>query len=307
MKCVFGIDIGGTNIKFGKFVDGELIDFYEAHTELSDDPVSSIINIIKDNINSHLVEDELVGMGVAVPGPVKDGVILGAENINFGEVDFKKCLEEVYPNIDISILNDANSATLGEWYYGSGSKKPNMVMITLGTGLGGGIIINNELYLGSNGSAGELGHIKVFPFRGRPCSCGLSGCLEQYASATGIRRTAYGFRKGKRTLLNKYGRVSVRDIFDAASQNDKVAIEVIDKTAYYLAIGLSTIAVTLNPDIIIIGGGLSKGGDLLLEPTIKYFKELSFGTVKDTEIKLASLYNKAGCFGAYYYVTKMEK
>ena len=307
MKCIFGLDIGGTNIKFAKFIDDELVDFYEAHTEVSEDAVSSIVSLIKNNIDSHLNGDELLGIGVAIPGPVKDGVVLGAENIGFGEVPLKEILEDVFPNVKIAILNDANSATLGEWYYGGGNKEPNMVMVTLGTGLGAGIIINNELYLGSNGSAGEVGHIKIFPFRGRPCSCGLSGCLEQYASATGIRRTAYGFRKGKHTLLNKHGRVSVRDVFDAAEQDDRVALAVLDKTAYYLAIGLSDIAATLNPDVILIGGGVSKGGKFLLEPVRKYFKEMAFSTVKDTRIELASLFNKAGCFGAYYQVKAMMK
>ncbi|MBO4667136.1 MAG: ROK family protein [Bacilli bacterium] len=308
MNCVFGLDVGGTNIKFGKFIDGTLSSFFEVHTELGDDPVSSILNIIKTNINSHLEEGEsLSKIGVALPGPVMDGVLLGAENIKLGTIDFKKIMEESFPGVEIRVLNDANSATLGEWYYGSGNKKPNMVMVTLGTGLGAGIIINGKLYTGANGSAGEVGHIKVVSGHARPCTCGLFGCLEQYASATGIRKTAYIFRKGKDTILNKHGRISVRDIFDAAEQNDKVALDVIDKTSYYLAVGLSDIAVTINPDMIVLGGGVSRGGKILLDSVIKHFNNLAFPTIRDSKIVLASLFNQAGCYGAYYYVNSLEK
>ena len=296
MKCIFGIDVGGTSIKFGKFINGELVLSFDARTIIDpNDAVNSIINIITKAIDVNIgKDDELIGIGIAVPGPVNNGVVLGAENIYWGEVEIEKILREHYPNCEIVAINDANAATLGEWYYGSGNKKSNLVMVTLGTGIGGGIIINNKLYVGSLGAAGEIGHIRIFPFKGRPCSCGLSGCLEQYASATGIRRTAYGLRKGKDTVLNEKGRIGVRDIVDGAVAGDEVAISVIDKTAYYLAIGLAIIANTLNPDLILIGGGVSKSGDILLNPVKKYFKEMAFYSIKDTEIALATLYNKAG-------------
>ena len=307
MDCYFGIDIGGTNIKFGKFINGELTNFFEVHTWSKEDcdPVDGVISIIKESVLNNLEEDDnLIGLGIAVPGPVDNGVVLGAENLKWGEVKLKELLNAVFKDIKIEILNDANSATLGEWYYGSGEKSQNLVFVTLGTGVGGGIILNNELYLGDNGSAGEIGHIRIMPFNGRPCSCGLSGCLEQYASATGIKKTAYGLRKRKDTILNNKGRIGVRDIFEAAESGDKVANDVINKTAYYLAIGLADIAATINPKTIIIGGGVSKGGDTLLKPLKECFKKLAYSTVKDTEIKLASLFNKAGCYGAYYYVSK---
>ena len=261
MNSIFGVDIGGTNIKFGKFVDGDLQDFFEVHTNPQEDnPIEPILNIIEEQINSHLDGDDLVGIGVAVPGPVCNGVVLGAENLYWlTQVRLKELLEDRFNGVKIAILNDANAATLGEWYFGNGNKCDNMVFLTLGTGIGSGIIIDKKLYLGANGSAGEVGHIKIVPFKGRPCSCGLYGCLEQYASATGIRKTAYGLRRNKKTLLNEHGRIGVRDIFDAAYQNDKVALDVINKTAYYLAIGLCDIACTINPEIILLGGGVSKG------------------------------------------------
>ena len=304
MKCVFTLDIGGSTIKAGKFdLDGVLVDYFETRTNVDkDDPVNSLINYLKEIIDNVKSSDEIEYLGIAVPGPVRDGVVLGCENINWGRVELQKILEEIYPNIKIAILNDANAATLGEWYFGSGEKVNNLIMVTVGTGIGGGIVIDKKLYVGSNGSAGEIGHIRIFPFKGRPCTCGLSGCLEQYASATGIRRTAYGLRRGKNTLLNRYGRISIRDISQACLENDKVALQVMDKTAYYLAIGLSTLATTFNPDIIIIGGGVSKAGSVFLDPIIKHFNELAFYTVKDTKIVLATLLNKAGIYGAYYYV-----
>lgn len=305
MNAVFGIDIGGTNIKFGKFNNDELIEFFEVHTNPNPvDPVDSIINTLKEQIELHLNGDKLIAIGVAVPGPVNDGVVLGAENLFWGEVHLKDILDLAFPNIKIVVLNDSNSATLGEWYYGNGKMANNMVLVTIGTGIGSGIIINKKLYVGSNGSAGEIGHLKVFPFKGRPCTCGLFGCLEQYASASGIRKTAYGLRKGKKTMINQRGRIGIRDIFDAAMYGDEIAKEVIDKTAYYLAIGLADIACTLNPDIILIGGGVSKGGNVLLDAVRKYFNQLAFPSLKDTQIVLASLYNQAGIYGAYYAVGK---
>lgn len=308
MKCVFTLDVGGTTIKCGKFsLEGDLVDYFETRTNVDDnDPVGSLLNQIKEIINNIKANDELEYLGLAVPGPVKDGIVLGCENIKWGQVELKKILENEYPNIKIAVLNDANAATLGEWYYGSGEKVNNLIMVTIGTGIGGGIIVNKELYTGSNGSAGEIGHIRIFPFKGRPCSCGLTGCLEQYASATGIRRTAYGLRRGKHTLLNRYGRISIRDITQACIEQDKIALQVMDKTAYYLAIGLSILAATFNPDVIVIGGGVSKAGSVLLDPTLKHFKELAFYTIKDTKIVLASLYNKAGIYGAYYYALNGE-
>ena len=303
MECIIALDVGGTMIKGSKFIDGNLASFFEERTLIdNDNKASSLLFLIKKIIDDNILDDKLVGLGIAIPGIVQNGIIYGAENLGIDNLNFEKLLKEIYPDIPIVLCNDANSAVIGEKYYGSGVGYHNIVMVTLGTGIGGGIIIDDKLYTGSTGASGEFGHIRIFPFKGRPCSCGSYGCLEQYASATGIRRTAYGLRRGEKTTLNDHGRISVREIFDAAMNNDKIAVEVIDKTAYYLAIGLSIIANTINPDIIIIGGGVSKGGDTLLIPLRKYFKELTFSTAKSTKIELATLYNKAGCYGMYHEV-----
>ena len=309
MKCIFGVDIGGTNIKFGKFIDEKLITSFQQKTHSDpnnpvDSIVDQIVNTIIDNLDE---EDELIGVGVGVPGPVLDGVVKGAQNIYWEEVFLKDNLKNVfernnYFNLKIEILNDANAATLGEWFYGKGDKTPNMVLVTLGTGIGGGIIINSKLLEGHTGSAGEVGHIKIFPFEGRPCSCGLTGCLEQYASATGITKTAYGMIKNGDTVLKDKRHLNCKDVFDAALDGDKIANDIVQKSAYYLAIGLANIANTLNPNKIILGGGVSKAGDILLTNVKKYFKEFAFYSITNTEIELATLFNEAGIYGCLYAV-----
>lgn len=312
MKCIFGIDIGGTNIKFGKFVDGKLVKNFQVKTNSNpNNPIYPIVEQIVDIIIKNLDEnDKLEGVGIGVPGPVVNGVVKGAQNIYWEEVDFQKYLEEEFDKKNISdfklvILNDANAATLGEWSFGKGSKVPNMVFVTLGTGVGGGIIVNGKLLEGVTGSAGEIGHIKLFPFDGRQCSCGLKGCLEQYASATGITKTAYGMIKNGETILKDKKHLNAKEIFDAAKAGDAIALEIVDKTAYYLAIGLASVANTLNPSKIILGGGVSKAGEILLDSVNKYFKELAFYSITETEIELATLFNDAGIYGCYSAVKEL--
>lgn len=308
MKCIFGVDVGGTNIKFGKFVDETLVESFQQKTHSNpNDPINSIVDQIVNTVLSNLNKDELIGIGVGVPGPVIDGVVKGAQNIYWEEVELQKALEDAfyekgYKDLKIVTLNDANAATLGEWYYGKGKKTPNMVFVTLGTGIGGGIIINSKLLEGFTGSAGEIGHIKIFPFEGRPCSCGLSGCLEQYASATGIAKTGYGMIKNGDTVLKNKKYLNCKDIFDAAYAGDKIANDIVDKSAYYLAIGLANVANTLNPNKIILGGGVSKAGSILLDNVKKYFNDLAFYSITNTEIELATLLNDAGIYGCMYAV-----
>lgn len=308
MRCIFGVDIGGTNIKFGKFLGEELKESFQVKTNSNEkDPINPIVKQIVETIVNNLNNDELYGVGIGVPGPVINGVVKGAQNIYWGEVHLKELLLNEFGkynifNIKIAILNDANAATLGEWSYGKGHKTPNMVLATLGTGIGGGIIINGKLLEGVTGSAGEIGHIKIFPYDGRPCTCGLKGCLEQYASATGIAKTGYGMIQNGDTILKNKKYLNAKEIFDAAKKGDEIALQIVDKSAYYLAIGLANIANTLNPNKILLGGGVSKAGDMLLERVRKYFKELAFYSIRETEIELATLFNEAGIYGCFYSV-----
>ena len=311
MKCIFAIDVGGTNIKFGKFVDDVLVESFQHKTHSNpDDPINSIVYQIVNTIVDNLGDMELAGVGIGVPGPVVDGVVKGAQNIYWEEVYLEDSLKEAFKekgfeDLKIKLLNDANAATLGEWYYGKGEQTPNMVFVTLGTGIGSGIIINGKLFEGYTGSAGEVGHIKIFPFDGRPCSCGLSGCLEQYASATGITKTAYGMIKNGDTVLKNKKHLNCKEIFDAAYAGDKIANDIVVKSAYYLAIGLANIANTLNPNKIILGGGVSKAGDILLDNVKKYFNDFAFYSITNTEIELASLQNEAGIYGCFYAVKEL--
>lgn len=297
MDVIFGIDVGGTNIKFGKFYSNSVEKFMVA-TMISDDE-NVIIEQICDEISNHLNGDNLIGIGIGIPGPVVNGVVLGAQNIKWKKVSLKEKILKRFPDIKVEILNDANSATIGEWYFGSGDKLNSAVFITLGTGVGGGIIINGKLVEGSTGSCGEVGHIKIFPSQGRECTCGLNGCLEQYTSATGIVKTAKELSINRKTVLNEHKDYSCKDIFNYAMEEDEVALEVVDRTAYYLGIGLANIANTINPDIIMIGGGVSKAGDFLIDKVRKYFKELAFYSVRETKIVLATLSNDAGIYGCY--------
>lgn len=311
MNCVFVFDVGGTNIKGGKFVQdskgeyNKTLDYY-FKTIISDD-YHDIINQLIDEIDNNIGEDTLYGIGVGVPGPVVNGIVNKAQNINWDVVNLEEELKKKYPKTIIEILNDANAATLGEWYYGSDERVDNMIFVTLGTGIGGGIIVNGKLLEGATGSAGEIGHIKIFPFNGRECSCGLSGCVEQYASGPGMVKTAHGMMHNGQTILSTKKRINARGIFEGAEEGDQICLDIVDKTSFYLAIALADLANSLNPNRIVIGGGLSKNGDLLLERIKKHFKELAFYSVADTEITLATLYNSAGIMGCLYQVLHSKK
>ncbi len=297
MNVMYGIDVGGTTIKIGKFSDNTLIDKISIPTKQNPNPYI-VINDIINAINENLGNDNLEGIGIAIPGPVKNGIVLGAHNILWKEVELEKILKETFPNIKVKVLNDANAACLGEWYFGSGQKRPNLVFITLGTGVGGGIVIDGKLLEGKNGSTGELGHMVIYPYEGRKCTCGLEGCLETYASATGITFTGNMMKKSKLTTLNNYKELTSEIIFNEAKKSDKVAKEVVDYTSYHLAVGIASICNILNPDIVVLGGGVSEAGEYFLEKVKKYFKERAFYSIKDTDIVLASLHNDAGIYGA---------
>lgn len=299
MKCIFGVDLGGTNIKIGKFIDDKLIKKYSIDTDTSCDGK----NIIKDiclSIKENLENDELVGIGIGVPGPAKSGKVYGAQNLGWKEVNVKEEINIYFPKTLVEVLNDANAALFGEYYCGSAKGYPNVVMLTLGTGLGGGIIIDGKIYEGSNGSSGEVGHISLVE-DGRSCTCGLKGCLEQYVSAVGILKTAYEMRVNKDTLLNKED-LTCKDVFDFAKNGDKVALDVVSDMSEKLARGAASICNTLNPDLLLLGGGVSKAGEFLLNRVKEKFKKYAFYSIKDTKIDLASLGNDAGIFGSFYAI-----
>lgn len=300
MKCIIGVDIGGTKIKIGKFLEEELVELVELPTNTTDQG-KYILEEVYYEIDKLIGEDNLVGIGIGVPGPVVDGVVLGAHNLGWGKIDIRQKFLQRYHNIKCTVMNDANAATLGEMAYGGGKNYRDFVFITLGTGIGGGIVINRELIEGSTGSCGEVGHIRVGFHNHRKCNCGLYDCVEQYASATGIVKTAKEFIIGRRTRLHEVELTS-KTIFDIAKEGDYIANEIVNDMIEKLATALSQIANTINPEAFVIGGGVSKAGDFLLNKLEKRFNELAFFSVRGVKFELARLGNKAGMYGNFYRV-----
>lgn len=298
MDFIAGIDIGGTEIKVGKFSDGKLLSTKLLKTDISNYG-SNIMNDIFIAIDELSEQDTLIGIGIGVPGPVTNGFVLGAQNIGWEKVDLTTKVTSRYPHVKVAILNDANAATFGELAYGSAKGYHSVVMLTLGTGVGGGIVMNDQLLEGASGSAGEVGHIRVKEDNPRHCTCGLFGCLEQYASATGVVKTAYELRKEKDTRLNKHN-LTCKEVFDFAQAGDEISQMVVEQMTDYLASGCATIANIINPEVIILGGGVSKAGEYLRAKVASKFQKLCFYAVKDTKFILATLGNDAGIYGAMH-------
>lgn len=302
MSCIFGIDIGGTEIKIGKFHQDELLFKTSIKTDVSDGGkriLADIFNKIEELSQGETIE----GIGVGVPGPVVKGVVNCAKNLGWGEVAAEAIIKERYPEAKVRVLNDANVAAIGEMAAGSARKYRNFVFVTLGTGIGSGIVIDGEILEGSSGAGGEIGHIQVANGMKRKCNCGKYDCFERYASATGIVLTASELMAGKETRLHEVELTS-KNIFDLAKEGDEVALAVVEKTVDTLAVTLANIAAVFNPEAFIIGGGVSKAGNFLLNKISSKFREVCFYAVIGTEFALASLGNDAGIYGAAYVARK---
>ncbi len=310
MKKLIGIDLGGTSVKFAILTEeGVILHKWSIDTDIQNEGKNIISNIIQ-SIYAHLDKynislSDILGIGMGSPGSVdhKEGTVIGAYNLNWRTLQPVKKEIELKTGISFYIDNDANVAALGERWKGAGKGKENVVFITLGTGVGGGIISEGNLIHGV-GSAGEIGHINVNP-TGYECTCGNVGCLETVASATGISRLACDLSKtyigdSKLKLLIADGQeVTAKTIFDQAKAGDPLALIVVDKFNFYLGLACSHIGNILNPDSIIIGGGVSAAGKMLIDGVETYFKEFAFPQIKkSTELKLAELGNDAGVIGA---------
>ena len=240
-----------------------------------------------------------MGAGVGVPGPVtNDGWVQGCVNLGWPVFNVAKSLESIL-EVPVKVANDANIAALGEMFKGGGKGYKNMVMVTLGTGVGGGIIIDGNIIAGSTGAGGEIGHIRVNDQEKDSCNCGGKGCLEQYASATGIVKIAREIlnNNNDESKLRQLEIITAKDIFDLAKEDDKVALEIVDKFSYILGSALANIACISNPEVFVIGGGVSKAGDILLDNVKKYYKEKGFYGITEVEFKVATLGNDAGIYG----------
>lgn len=305
MKYCFGVDIGGTTVKMGLFqFDGTLVEKWEIVTRKENMGAAVLPDIsvsISEKMNTHQIDkEEVLGIGVGVPAPVsEEGVVNGSANIGWGYKEVKHELEEL-TGIKVKVGNDANVAALGEMWKGGGQGYKNMVMITLGTGVGGGIIVAGNVVVGANGAGGEVGHICVNKNETEQCGCGRLGCLEQYASATGVVRVAKKRLAADDTpsTLREVNELTAKDVFDAVKADDKVAKEIAEIFGDYLGRALADIAVLVDPSIFVIGGGVSKAGTVLLDYITKPYLETALFANKNVKFELAQLGNDAGIYGA---------
>ena len=303
-KYVFGVDVGGTTVKLGLFdVEGTVLDKWEIPTvtvEGGKHILPDITNSILAKIAEKGIEkEEVAGCGIGVPGPVdSEGVVRKAVNLGWGIVQVEEDLSKML-GMPVKAGNDANVAALGEMWKGGGQGYKSIVMVTLGTGVGGGIIINGKIVTGSTGAAGEIGHIHVQEGEKEVCGCGNKGCLEQYASATGIVRLANRkLASSKKESVLRSGEISAKTVFDAVKAGDELAIEIAEQFGKYLGDALSGIAGVVNPEAIVIGGGVSKAGNVVIDYTEKYYQENVFHGSRGTKFTLATLGNDAGIYGS---------
>ena len=303
-KYCFGIDVGGTTVKMGLFTtEGELLDKWEIPTR-KEDGGAYILNDVAASVEAKLAEkniekDDVAGAGIGVPGPTLDtGYVSICVNLGWKDKNPANELSELL-SIPVKAGNDANVAALGEMWKGGGEGYLDVVLLTLGTGVGGGIIINGEIAPSHRGVGGELGHITVNPDEEATCNCGNHGCLEQYASATGISRLARKKmeHETRATILTKED-LSAKAVFDAVKEGDEVAIEVATEMGNYLGHAMADMAAVLDPAVFVIGGGVSKAGEVLLSFIEKPFMEKAFFANKNVKFKLATLGNDAGICGA---------
>ena len=310
-KCI-GVDVGGTSVKLGIFdVDGVLLKKWEIPTRkeeqgkyVLDDIAASIRETLKDE---NISMEDVVGVGIDVPGPVKkNGYVEVCVNLGWRDIYPAKELSARLDGIPAECGNDANAAALGEMWKGGGKGHKNVIMVTLGTGVGGGIIVDGKCLVGAHGAGGEIGHLCVNYQETETCGCGKKGCLEQYASATGITRLANMrlAKDEKPSTLRNVAEMSAKEVFDAVKAGDEVAIEIATEFGKYLGHALANLAAACDPAVIVIGGGVSKAGEVLLDYIKGPFKEMAFFADKDTEFALAELANDAGICGAAKLVLK---
>lgn len=309
MKYCFGIDIGGTFIKLGLFtVEGELVEKWQIKTR-REDASSHILPDIAEAISAKMKEkgiskEDVVGVGFGTPGPVtEDGVAVCPANLDWENKPVAKELSEL-TGFPCHGGNDVNVAGLGELWRGGAKGYKNAVVVPIGTGLGAAIICNGKIITGARGAAGEVGHIHVDDEIKQPCGCGAMGCVEQFSSATGLVRMAKKAiaESDKDTSLRSLSEITAKDVIDAAKEGDEVADKIFDKFCDYLGYSLAATAAVIDPEIFIIGGGVSKAGQVLVDRVQGYFKQYAWPGIRNIEFALAILGNDAGIYGAAYTI-----
>ncbi len=312
---IFGIDLGGTTVKCGLFTEnGDLLEKWEIPT----DTTNKGANIPKDIANTILEKmqeksipaEEVLGVGMGIPGPVfSKGIVAGCANLGWGRMNIAEVMTDL-TGLNFIPGNDANVAALGEMWKGGGRGYDNVVMITLGTGVGGGIIVDGKIIPGAFGCGGEIGHIVVNNAETAVCGCGGHGHLEQYASATGVVRLANLELESSNEVssLREIEKITAKDVFDAAKAGDALALKVVDRYGWYLAMALGHVASTVDPEIFVIGGGMAKAGQIIIDAVEKYYGKNLLGSLRERKFALAELGNDAGIFGsAKLVLTSLEK
>ena len=304
-KRCFGVDIGGTTVKMGLFtVDGKVTDKWEIPTRKEENGkyiLEDIAKSVKERMQRDtLTLEDIAGLGIGVPGPVKeDGTVLKCANLGWGVFNVADTVRELTGIENVKVGNDANVAALGEMWQGGGKGYNNLVMVTLGTGVGGGVILGGKILTGSNGAGGEIGHIRVTYEEKDVCGCGKTGCLEQYASATGVVRLAKKAleKKEKKTTLVADD-LSAKTVFDAAKAGDELAMDIVEKFGFYLGMALAHISQVIDPEVFVIGGGVARAGQIIIDEVSKNYEENVMFALKNKAFKMAELGNDAGIYGS---------
>lgn len=304
MKYAVGVDLGGTTVKMGIFTEeAELVTKWEINTRKEENGkyiLGDIAASVKETLEKNGISKENVkGIGMGVPGAIQpDGSVHSCVNLGWKQVMVKDEMEAL-TGLPVYPANDANIAALGEMWQGGGKGCKNAVMVTLGTGVGGGIIVDGKIVVGTSGFGGEIGHMKMNLEETEVCGCGKKGCLEQYTSATGVARMAGRMLKESKedSVLRNTDIVTAKDVFDAAKAGDKMGLQIVEEVSRILALALSYISCVCDPEVFIIGGGVSKAGTILTDTVQKYYVDDVFGDLKKTGFVLATLGNDAGIYG----------
>lgn len=309
-KYCFGVDVGGTTVKMGLFnTDGDLLEKWEIPTVTADDGKAILPDIarsIQKMMDEREMErEEVVGVGIGAPGPIdSEGTVYGAVNLGWGTFSIKKELQRLL-NMPVEAGNDANVAALGEMWQGGARGYTDVVMVTLGTGVGGGIIVEGKILPGATGAGGEIGHMHVNDEEAIACNCGNHGCLEQYVSATGVVRLANEkLAESDRDSVLRGIEVTAKDVWDAAKKGDPMAMEIAEDFGWYLGKALANVACVVNPEVFVIGGGVSKAGNVLIDYIQKNYQKYAFTGCRGALFTLARLGNDAGIYGAAKMVLK---
>lgn len=309
MRYGFGVDIGGTTVKLAFFEEnGTLLDKWEIPTVTADggkqilpDVAASIHTYVTNN---HLDRQSIIGVGVGVPGPVDGaGVVNRCINLGWGVFNIAETLSEL-TGFPVKAGNDANVAALGEYWMGGGAGYSSMVMVTLGTGVGGGIVLDGKLLHGAHGSGGEIGHLVLRQGETEACGCGKFGCAEQYCSATGVVRLAkrHLAATDAASSLRQPEKIMAKDVFDAGKAGDAVALEILEDYYDHLGEFLADLCCVIDPEVVVLGGGVCKAGQMLLDGIRPYFAKHVFHAASGAEFAIAKLGNDAGAYGTFKLV-----